>query len=238
MDREVERLARPARRRRPVARSAPAARARRRRARPPRARAAVSCSEPVIRRTSSRGVQPPRSSVATVSPERMTVMRSPISLISSMRCVMKMTPTPSRAEARRPSRRGGRASRRRAPRSPRRGSGSRGLAQQRAHDAAGLAVAQRELLDRRVEVERARPSSSVKHLAGARALLARAGRARARAPSVPSQTLSSTERASATSTSWKTVTMPSSCAERGVRGAAQRGARRARACPRRARGRR
>ena len=49
-----------------------------------------SWSAPVIRCTSSRGVQSPRSSVATVSPERMTVMRSPISSISSMRCVMKI----------------------------------------------------------------------------------------------------------------------------------------------------
>ncbi len=66
------------------------------------------------------------SSVATVSPERMTVMRSPISLISSMRCVMKITPTPSRARRADASRTAGRAWRRRARRSPRRGSGSRG----------------------------------------------------------------------------------------------------------------
>jgi len=38
-------------------------------------------------------------------------------------------------------------------------------------------------------------------------------------PSTPSQTLSSTERASATSTSWNTVTTPCSWAARGVRGA-------------------
>ena len=106
----------------------------------------------------------------------------------------------------------------------------RGFPQQRAHDAAGLAVRQRELLDGRAEVERrgraARPSS-----------LARAARASRAAEtcvrqvsSAPSQTLSSTERVSATRTSWKTVTMPRSGASRGVRSGAI-GRRRSRSRP-------
>ena len=98
-------------------------------------------------RTSSRGVQAPRPRLATVSPERMTVMRSPISSISSMRWVMKITPTPSAA-----SRATSANSRSRVATSSAEVASSRirirGVAQQRAHDAAGLPVAEREVLDR------------------------------------------------------------------------------------------
>ena len=65
--------------------------ARPRAARAPRSRARRA---PVIIRTSCCGVQPPRSRFPTISPDRITVMRSPISSISSIRCVMKMTPMP------------------------------------------------------------------------------------------------------------------------------------------------
>ena len=57
----------------------------------------VRCSAPVIRRTSSRSDVDPRSTVATVSPDLMTVMRSPSCSISSIRCEMKTTPVPSDA---------------------------------------------------------------------------------------------------------------------------------------------
>ena len=98
-------------------------------------------------------------------------MRSPISVISSMRWVMKMTPTPSAAEpaddreeavARRDVERGGRLVEDQDPR----------VAHERADDAAGLAVRERELLDRRCRA-RASAEQLVERLPRARALLAR-----------------------------------------------------------------
>lgn len=61
--------------------------------------AARSCrstrwSEPVIIRTSVSGLHCPRASVPTVTPERITVIRSPISSISSIRCVMRIVAVP------------------------------------------------------------------------------------------------------------------------------------------------
>ena len=83
----------------------------------------------------------------------------------------------------------------------------RGAPHQRAHDAARLAVAQRQLLHRRVEC-RAAGRAAPRAPRSARARFSRTGMRLRTAPSTPSQTLSSTERASATRTSWKTVTMP------------------------------
>ena len=54
----------------------------------------VKIDAPVSNRTSCWCVQAPRLRSPTVAPERITVMRSPIFSISSIRCVMKITPTP------------------------------------------------------------------------------------------------------------------------------------------------
>ena len=60
----------------------------------------VRCSAPVINRTSSDAGASPRRRVATVSPERITVTRSPISSTSSIRCEMKIVLVPSSARRR------------------------------------------------------------------------------------------------------------------------------------------
>ena len=205
-------------------------------ARAGRGRSSVRCSAPVISRTSSAASTSPRARVATVSPDRITVTRSPISSISSIRCEMKIVLVPSRREPADDRRTAGRASRRRAPRSPRRGSRIRGRANERARDAARLPVAERELLDRRVEVGRG--AGELEQRLGRALEPLRPSRLRRRSSgSMPSQTLSRIERGGTTSTSWKTATIPSSSASRGERIAESASARRPRSTRDRAGGR-
>ena len=89
-----------------------------------------------------------------------------------------------------------------------------GLAQQGPDDAAGLAVRERQLLDGELEVERV-PEQLLERLARPRTRFSLAGILARHVSSMPSQTLSSTERDSATRTSWNTVTIPRSWAARG-----------------------
>ena len=135
------------------------------------------------------------------------MQRSPISAISSMRCEMKTTAAPGRDPL---------AHEREEP-VARRDVQRRGglvedqdlrVAHQRAGQAAGLALAQRQLLDGHVE-RRRRAQQRVQDLLRARCASRAGGHACARTrPSVPIQTLSSTDRGSTTSTSWNTVAMP------------------------------
>ena len=174
----------------------------------------TSSSAPVMRPTSWRGVQAPRLRLATVSPERMTVMRSPISSISSIRWVMKITPTPSAA------RRAIRAkSRSRVTTSSAEVASSRIRMRGRRSRARTMQQACRSLRERSsMTVDRSIGRSK----SSARAALAwrrfsRAGILVRQVSSAPSQTLSRTERSSATRTSWKTVTTPCCWADLGLR---------------------
>ena len=119
----------------------------------------VRCSAPVISRTSSAAAASPRRRVATVSPERITVTRSPISSTSSIRCEMKIVLVPSSARRRTMAN-----SRSRVATSSAEVASSRirtrGSPDEGPRDAARLPVAERQLLDGPAEVGRAVPSSS------------------------------------------------------------------------------
>ncbi len=144
------------------------------------------------------------------------MIRSPISLISSMRCVMNTIPAPSlliRVTIRN--------RRSRVATSSADVASSRMRMPERRIRARTMPHAWRSLNDSSstgVSSDRVRPRSS-SSAALARARFSRTGMRLRNRPSTPSHTLSSTERASATRTSWKTVTMPSACAVLGDFGA-------------------
>src|SRR6185437_1215310 len=174
----------------------------------------TSSAASVIRPTSWRGVHAPRLRLATVSPERMTVMRSPISSISSIRWVMKMTPTPSAA-----SRAISANSRSRVTTSSAEVASSRIRMRGRRSRARTMQQACRSLRERSsIAVDKSTGrSKSSSSAALARRRLSRAGILVRQVSSAPSHTLSRTERASATRTSWKTVTTPCCWADLGLR---------------------
>ena len=174
----------------------------------------TSSAAPVIRPTSWRGVQAPRPRLATVSPERMTVMRSPISSSSSIRWVMKITPTPSAA-----SRAISANNRSRVTTSSAEVASSRIRMRGRRSSARTMQQACRSLRERSsMAVDRsAGRSRSSSSAALARRRFSRAGTLVRQVSSAPSQMLSSTGRASATRTSWKTVTTPCCWADLGLR---------------------
>ena len=134
--------------------------------------ALASASEPVIRRTSCCDVQPPRSSVATVfaGAHHRDAVADLLDLVHAVgdeddADALRRESADDREQAVA----GGDVERRRGlveDQDPR-------VAQQRPHDAAGLAVGQRQLLDGDPEVERSPPSSSSSVSPRPGALLAR-----------------------------------------------------------------
>src|SRR5919198_246381 len=169
-------------------------------------------SSPVISRRSSRLDASPRLRLATVSPARITTMRSAISSTSSIRWEMNTTPAPVLASLRTISKRCLRAatssaelaSSRRRTRGPR-------------TSARTMQQAWRSLSDRsstRRARSTVRPRSSPSPSSASRRRSPSSTWLRRR-PSAPSQTLSSTDREPATRTSWNTAAIPASSAARG-----------------------
>ncbi len=149
-------------------------------------------------------------------PDRITVTRSEISRISSMRCEMKMTPAPSSRSARTILNSRSRTSTSSADvaSSRIRIRGRRRSARTIPH--ACLSLKDRYSTDRPRSSGRPRSSSIV---ARARARRSVAGTRLRNSASAPNHTFSSTDRASVTRTSWNTVAMPLRCATAGVRSA-------------------
>ena len=145
----------------------------------------------------------------------MTVQRSPISAISSIRCEMKITAAPASTRSRRSANRRSRVATSRADvaSSRMRMRGSRTSARARQQACRSLSDSRS---DRRVERQAPRRAAR-RAPACARRRFSAAGTRPANTPSEPIQTFSSTERGSTTSTSWKTVAMPAAAARRGER---------------------
>ena len=175
----------------------------------------VSRSEPVIRRTSCwrRPVAAVELGNRRARAHHRDAVADLLDLVHAV--VMKMTPTPSRESSPTSSK-----SRSRVATSSAEVASSRirifGLPQQRADDAAGLAVRARAPR-RPCSRSSVAPSSSVERR-GAGPASRCSGTWRVQpVPSAPSQTLSSTEHDSATSTSWKTVKTPAALGLAGLR---------------------
>ena len=171
-----------------------------------------------VRRRSSAAPAPRRSrswrsSVATVSPQRITVQRSPISAISSIRCEMNTTAAPAVTRSRTSAK-----SRSRVGDIQRRG----GLVEDQdlrvAHQRRGPGsrpVDRSATAPRRACRAEARRRAAPRGPRRARCRSRAAGTPVRNSPSVPIQTLSSTDRGSTTSTSWKTVATPAAAERRG-----------------------
>src|SRR5919198_4394011 len=169
-------------------------------------------SSPVISRRSSRLDASPRLRLATVSPARITTMRSAISSTSSIRWEMNTTPAPVLASLRTISKRCLRAatssaelaSSRRRTRGPR--TSARTMQQ------AWRSLSDRSSTGRARSTVRPRSSPSPSSASRRRSPSSTWLRRR---PSAPSQTLSSTDREPGTRTSWNTAAIPASSAARG-----------------------
>ena len=140
-------------------------------------------------------------------------MRSPICSISSMRCVMKMTPTPARESSPTSSNSRSRVATSSAEvaSSRIRIFGFRTSARTMPHACRSESESSSTAIPRSTSRPSSLPSISL-----ARAAFSRGETLVVQIPSAPSQTLSSTEQDSATRTSWKTVKTPRLCASRGV----------------------
>ncbi len=167
----------------------------------------VRCSAPVISRTSSAAETSPRARVATVSPARITVTRSPISSTSSIRWEMKIVLVPPAARRRTISKSRSRVATSSAEvaSSSTRTCGRRMSARAMQH--AWRSLSESSSTGRPRSGDAPVSSSSVSEARSCRSALDTASRWSA---SSPSHRLSRIERGGTTSTSWNTATIPSS----------------------------